>query len=312
LSVLRDPSLGLWFVASIVVWSFFNMQDGLLTGLGRATIVPLENGVYAVAKLLLLAALVAWAGHAAIFISWTVPAALIVVGIAVAAFGRLIPAHAARAGEHHISMARRTLARFLAFDYAAYVLATITATVLPTLVVAFAGGAQGAYFYIPWVILTSLMLVPVYLSTSLTVHVAGDTSALGRHTRPVFIQGQRLLIPAVALIVVFAPLILALFGDAYAAEGSALLRVGSLGLIPYAVNVLYLAVARVSGRGGTIVAIQAVLTVLTLGLSVVLLPMLGLVGVGLAWLAANLGVAVVLFAVGLLPLLRTRPSSGLA
>ena len=303
LAVLHDPYLGPWFVASIAIWSFFNLQDGLLTGLGKATIVPFENGAYAAAKLLLLALFASWAGPAAVLVSWTLPAAVVVAVISSYAFARWIPRHAAQAEQRTLSMSTPTVARFLALDYVAYVLAILTATLLPMVVVAFGGPAQGAYFYIPWVILTSLMLVPVYLSTSLTVQAAKDPLALAGNLRPVLMHVLRLLVPIVIGIVLIAPLILDIFGETYAAEGSDLLRVASVGLVPYAVNVLYLAVARVRGRGRVIVAIQASLTVLTLGLSVVLLPVLGIVGAGIAWTAANTMVAGIVFQFGLRPLL---------
>jgi O-antigen/teichoic acid export membrane protein len=303
LAVLNDPYLGPWFVASIAIWSFFNLQDGLLTGLGKATIVPFENGAYASSKLLLLALLASWAGPAAVLVSWTLPAAVVVAVVSSYAFARWIPKHAAQTEKRTLSMSTPALARFLALDYIAYVLAVITATLLPMVVVAFGGPAQGGYFYIPWVILTSLMLVPVYLSTSLTVQAASDPLALAGNLRPVLMHVLRLLIPIVLGILLVAPLILAIFGPSYAEEGSNLLRVASVGLIPYAVNVLYLGVARVRGLGRVIVAAQASLTVLTLGLSVALLPVLGIVGAGIAWTAANAMVAVIVFQFGLRPLL---------
>ncbi|MDQ6779134.1 MAG: hypothetical protein M3071_23575, partial [Actinomycetota bacterium] len=42
------------FVAATVAWCVFNLQDAALTGLGAATIVPIENGVYGIAKIVLL------------------------------------------------------------------------------------------------------------------------------------------------------------------------------------------------------------------------------------------------------------------
>jgi O-antigen/teichoic acid export membrane protein len=310
LGTLSGQYLGYWFVASIVIWSFFNVQDGLLIGLGKATVVPFENGIYAVTKLGLLAILAGWTGHAAIFVSWTLPAAVAVVAISILAFGRLIPAHATRTQTRTLPSTPK-LVRFLALDYAAYVMAIAGATLLPAVVVAFSGTAQGAYFYIPWVILTSLMLVPIYLSTSLTVQAANNRAAVAEHLRPVLVHTMRLLVPTVVGTALLAAPILAVFGRRYAEEGTDLLRVASIGLIPYAINVLYLAVARIRGRGHVIVVAQASLTVLTLGLSVLLLPTTGIVGVGIAWAAANGAVAAVLLPLGLLPMLAEHAYSGI-
>jgi len=300
LSVLADSGLAGWFVISIVVWSFFTMQDGLLTGLGKATIVPIENGFYAISKLLILPLMGAAAGYVAIFLSWTVPAAIAVVVITGYAFGRLIPAHtASRRGMP--PPPRGGILGFLVLDYVAYVISVTMSTLLPALVVALSDATQGGYFYIPWVILTSFMLVPLYLSTSLTVQAASNRVTLRRQVQPTLIHIMRLLIPVVAGLVVFAPLILTIFGRQYSEEGATLLRVGAIGLIPYGVIMLYLSVARIRREGRRIVAVQTAVTVLTLGLSVILLPRMGISGVGVAWTTTNSLVAIAVLVFGLRP-----------
>ena len=76
------------------------------------------------------------------------------------------------------------------------------------------------------------MLIPVYLSTSLTVQSAGSMGILRQHMWAVVLRVPSLLIPVVIVVLVFAPLILGVFGSDYAAEGGDVLRVASLGLIP--------------------------------------------------------------------------------
>lgn len=313
LAFLRDPGLAVWFVASIAVWSIFNIEDGLLTGLGKATIVPLENGIYGAAKLLLLIGFSVWADQEAIFASWTIPAAIIVVVLTIYAFGRLIPAHALRTRQRSFTMSRQRLAGFLALDYLASLFATTTLTLLPAIVVSFGGAAEGAYFYIPWVIVTSVLLVPLYLSASLTVQAAVDRATMVDHVRRTLVHLLRVLVPTTLGFLILAPVLLSIFGQRYAEEGSNLLRLASLGLVPYAINVLFLAVARVQGRGRVIVAVQASATVLTLALSVLLLPGMGISGVGVSWLVANAAVSVFVVLFGLRPFLlrsATAPSLG--
>jgi O-antigen/teichoic acid export membrane protein len=303
LEMLTDPALGLWFALAIAVWSLFNLQDGLLTGLGRATVVPVENAGYAIAKLLLLLALFASAGHVAIFISWTVPAAAFVVLMTGVIFGVVLPSRRRSPVDETVRLSPLRIVRFLSLDYAAYVLSTATATLLAPVVLTIAGAAQSAYFYIAWVIVTSLMLIPVYLSTSLTVQSAGDVNVLPVHLRAVVRHMARLLLPVAAFVAIFAPWILLVFGPDYANEASTLLRIAAIGLLPYAVNIMYMAVARVQRSGRAILAVQGSLTCLTLGLSVGLLNPMGIAGVGVAWTLANAIVAAIVIPVGLRPLL---------
>ena len=104
LGALADLSLGFWFVVAIAAWTLFNLQDGLLTGLGRATIVPIENTAYAVAKLIVLIALAGWAGGTAIVVSWTLPAAVVVFVVTVLIFALLVPIPAGKRGEEAASL----------------------------------------------------------------------------------------------------------------------------------------------------------------------------------------------------------------
>src|SRR6185369_11010272 len=98
-----------------------------------------------------------------------------------------------------------------------------------------------------------------------------------------------------------APVLLQLFGRAYAVEGAGLLRLLALGALPNLVNMLYLSVARVRNRVGTIVAVQAVLCALALGLSYPLLQWYGIMGVGIAWLSSQTLVAIGIALVHLRP-----------
>jgi O-antigen/teichoic acid export membrane protein len=116
----------------------------------------------------------------------------------------------------------------------------------------------------------------------------------------------RVLGPILLATLVLAPFILRIFGPAYAENATDLLRIASLGLVPFAINALALAMARVAGRGREILAIQATTASLTLGIAALLLPVAGLTGVAIAWLVAQGAVALVTFWRRLLPSLRGR------
>ncbi len=309
LEQLSQINFALFFVASIVVWSFFNMQDGLLTGLGQAIIVPFENGLYGIAKLALLVVLATWTGQAAVFVSWTLPAAFLVVAVSLYIARRLIPAHTARTGSRRLPMTPRALVRFMSLDYVASLFATTTIALMPVIVVSVLGATNGGYFYIPWVIITTMMLIPQYTVASFTVQAVDAPADIGAQARQTLIHVMRMIVPLIIGLMLFAPLLLEIFGPKYADEGTAMLRLGLLGLLPMSVNVLFLGIARVQRRGRAIVTTQATLTIVTLVVSITLLPSLGIVSVGGAWLAANSLVAAYVFVAELRPLLRAQSGS---
>ena len=70
-----------FFAVATPVWAIFTMQDYLLTALKRATVVPVENLVFALLKLGLLAAAVGMSYVFGIAVSWVVATVLIVVAV---------------------------------------------------------------------------------------------------------------------------------------------------------------------------------------------------------------------------------------
>ena len=73
-----------------------------------------------------------------------------------------------------------------------------------------------------------------------------------------------------------------------------LLRWLALGVLPNIFVALFISIARVQNQPGRIVLVQGLLSGLMLGLSYVLLPRIGITGVGVAWLASQTIIAIVL------------------
>jgi len=303
---LASPIGVLLMVAGTICWSIFNLQDGVLTGLRRTGWVPVENGTYALVKILLVLAFVVALPTMGIVVSWIVPS-IVLVGIVTAVLvSRWIPAYMATHGDRRPSLDRRTLMTFVAADSVGALFALGASMLLPVLVVGAVGPTTGAYFAITWTIITALMLVPINMAASLTVESVHSQVALGPQVRRLAGHLYRLLIPLVVAVIVFAGWGLHLFGSAYSENATVALRIGALGLLPFAANTLYLATARIRARSRAILVVQMVTALLTLALSALLLDRIGIAGVTLAWLIAQSLVALVLVPTQLLPLVCGR------
>lgn len=299
---------------AVVVWSIFNIQDGLLAGLRRTIWVPVENVLYGLGKMVLLVVMAAALPVVGIALSWFVPVVVAVAMVSVVVALRWIPEHVQAAGAERSSRTplvdeRGRLLRYVASDYGAALFALAASALLPVLIAATRGPAEGAYFYLAWIVAVSLDLLPANTTASLTVETASGQADLATETRRAVIHMVRLVVPLALLIAVLAPWLLQVFGQAYAAQGTDLLRLLALGVIPYIAVSTGLAVARVRGRSRELLAVQATLSVLVLGGSVVLVGSFGLAGVGVAVLGARLIVGGVLALTRLRPLL-TSPAAG--
>jgi O-antigen/teichoic acid export membrane protein len=297
LSFLGDPAWLVGFTCATAATTVFTLQDSVLTGLRAARWVPLENSLYAAAKLALLVVLAIFLPSSGLFIAWNAPLLPAIVLINYLIFRRLIPRD-----ESFGSLDRRQVFRMAAGNYGGNLFALVGNMYLPILVTNQVNSTQAAYFYIPWTICLSLQLVALSVTTSLTVEAALDMERMRALVRRSLAHSMRLVAPLVALVALVAPLALLVFGQAYADAGTGLLRLLALGTIPNVIVALGIGVARIEHRGQTVVVIQAAQFAILVGLSAVLLPGMGIDAVGVTWVGSQVVLAAVLLATILRPL----------
>ena len=275
-----------WFVASTCAWGLFVIQDSVLTAMGRAVWVPVENGFFSLAKLGLVAAFAAALPAYGIFASWTAAMVLSVIGVNVLLFTRVLPA---RKG-HPPAVFRlrdRSLARYFAADYVCGLSWLAATTLLPIVIIAAAGATVNAHFTLPWAVALPLYTVAHAIGTSLVVHGSAEGAKLPSLIRKATGQGVLLLLSGVTVIVITAPQLLSLFGAEYAREGTTLLRLLALAALPNLVITLALSVGRVRRRLGLPMVALVSQCVLSLGLVVPCLDRFGVTGAGVAWLTSQ-------------------------
>ena len=286
------PELAILFVTATMAWTIFVLQDSVLAGIRQALWVPAENAVFSVAKVVLLIALAATAPVMGIFASWSLSIFVLVVPISLLLFKRLIPAHVAATRGREERVPTRHIARYTALDYVAYLITAGTVGALPLIVLQMAGAADNAYFFVSWTIAYGLYLVSSSMGMSMIAEASLEPEELASHTRRLIIESARLVLPAAAVVVIFAPQILGLMGQSYSDEAATLLRLLALSSIPWIVFAAYTNVGRVEQRMGLVVAANALLCGLVLAIGLPLLATIGIVGLGIAWLVAQCVVAV--------------------
>lgn len=313
----RIPSLGFllsnnWLAVGFVLLTVssgnFLLQDGALTGLRQAPWVLVKNGTFSALKIVLLVPLATWFSNYGILVSWSVAMLILLIPTNAFLFLRLIPRHAHTMAHLHEHVHLRGLSRYVAGNYVAALFNVGAVSLMPIAVLHQAGSVASAHFYLPWLIATTLRLVPVNMSMSLVVEGAIDSQRLGYFGRHALVHSGRLLLPVILVLVVGAPYILGFFGQGYARDGVPLLRLLAISAIPSIVVVLYLGLARVQQRIGGIILLQGILTVVSLAASYLVLPVYGITGVGVVWLVLQTTAATVLLITRLRPLLSTRGS----
>ncbi len=299
-----DPLLAGWFVVATAAWSLFALQDGALTGLRRTVWVPIENSIFGVIKIVLLVGFVAGLAGSGIFVSWTIPAAFMVLPVNWLIFRRFVPARVAAGGTVSAGGLPPGLIRYLSGDYVGSLFSAAASGLMPLVVVSVAGARAGAYFFIAWTIASSMYFISLNMATSLMVEGAARRATLADSTLRMLRLMLGLQSLAVIVVVIGAPVLLAIFSPAYASQAVAVLRLLALAALPQGVNAIYLALARVRRQVGRVIIVQSSIAVISLTASVPLLGSLGIAGAGVAWLFAQSAVAIVVLVTQLLPLRR--------
>jgi O-antigen/teichoic acid export membrane protein len=284
------------FVMGVVILAIFALQDSVLTSLRLAPWVTVENGTFAVSKVLLLPVLILPApalalGSAGIVVAWLVPASVAVVIVSWLLVRRIFPARAHLEGK--LPQLRRLLS-LVAAEYVCSTCSTATSQLMPLVIVWRLGSANAAYFTMPWLLAGAVVFLMWNVSASFIVELAaagGHADALVRRSA-LLLAG--IIVSVVTVCVIAAHPMLEILGSKYAEHGTGLLRLIGLTTPFSAVVVVYSTLAWVDQRlwllAGWLAASGSTLVLVT----VILLPRLGLAAAGWTYLGTQAISAVIM------------------
>ncbi|MEZ0071084.1 lipopolysaccharide biosynthesis protein [Planotetraspora sp. GP83] len=291
--ILSGWGPGLVFAAVVVVWSVATLQDVVLTALRKSAWVPIVNIAVSLLKVAAVAGcavMLAGQGREVsweVFLAWIVPVAIGILPVNYLVFRRLIPKHIIETA-HRTPPSLRSIARFVFGDYFGSVFTLAATYLIPVMIATEVSKATYAYYGIATTVGGLLEVFAFTMATSLTVEGAFDPAALGAMCRRALQRSLLALTPIVALVLVAAPWVLSVFGEQFSEKGTTLLRLLALATLARAVVELYLGALRALGRSRSLLLIQAVRCVLAIGLTMVLLPRMGITGVGVAMLVTQI------------------------
>jgi O-antigen/teichoic acid export membrane protein len=303
LAPLNETVLALLaFALATALTALAYVLDQSLIGMLRGSLQLTRNVVFAAVKLgglLVIAGLVTDPGAAWIYGSWG-------VGIAIS-LSILLRFYARRpAGEElRPDFASLRELRRAAASHAAVNLALETADLaMPILIVSLLTPAENASFYIAWLVVGFLVMVPLSLSsvayaidsgetvTELTDPVEGVLVAVepgrgdGEEDRFRFTLGASLAFAVVATVILIpaAELLLEIFGSGYA-EAATALRIMTLGVFPLVIKTHYVAIHRARRTLRRALPLAWAGTALELGGGALGAALGGLDGAAWGWLA---------------------------
>jgi O-antigen/teichoic acid export membrane protein len=278
------------FAGSVVLWTAFTLEDTALTSVRRTTIIPFENGIYGILKLVCLVTLwrIGYRTSMALFISWVLPLVAIVIPINLflflRAFRGMRPARVQRNGQATL---------WVRYDLAGYLMWLAGTVPLPVLVLISAGAANAASFYVAFTIASAIDLLSLMLGNSLTSELSRNHGVMTPGTRSYMWRIWMMIAVMSVFLFALAPLVLQVFGDKYRMSGALVLRIFMIAILPRSVLFLGIAVQRSQGKGRSILLLQAISALGTLALGFILVRPLGAAGMATGWLLSSCVAALV-------------------
>lgn len=160
---------------------------------------------------------------------------------------------------------------------------TVPNTLLPIMILNMHLVEQAAYYYIVFGIVSLLFMIPESISTSLFVEGSN-----GQSLKKTVIQSLviifLLLTPIALFFYLCGSLILGFIGQDYVAGGSGVFTLMIFASFFVVVNNIYFAIKRIQKDTKEITLLSGIIFVLLIGLAYLLIPVLGIEGIGYAWI----------------------------
>jgi O-antigen/teichoic acid export membrane protein len=282
LAGLREPVGVVLFATGVGATAAGLVLDQALLGLLRGGLQLLRNGIASVGKLVALVVVGIVVGvepnGLALLVTW-------VLG-SLASMVVLLPIRSGATGTrgHSVWRAIDGVAGLALRHHLLNLAILAPGLLLPLVITAVLSPEANAYFYIAYLIASFGWAIPAAMGTAVYAAGSRDLESLPGRVRIAFGLCFAAGLAINVVLFVAAPLVLSIFGPAYAAQATSLLRLFGLGIFPITLNSLFVPIARVERRflGGALLMAASMaieFTFVVLGARAG-----GLNGAGVGWL----------------------------
>lgn len=186
----------------------------------------------------------------------------------------------------HIA-ALRVVRKYSLTVYSASILNLLPPTLLPLLVVHHMGPSNAAYYYMAFTIASVLYTVAYASMQSVFAEGSHDEASVHIHVAKAAKLIAAILLPAAIIVAAAGSLCLSVFGQEYSQHATGLLQLFALSSLPVAAYSAMGAIFKVTKQLRGVLVMNIVYAGTIMALGYILLPRLGLLAIGWAWLLGN-------------------------
>lgn len=284
LSFLREGWFLLVFFEYIAVLSISSVQNIAFISIRRADLSLFQNLLLGVRIPILL--LIAGLGV------FGVVSSLGIAYLIIFAFGAFVLRRYGLSFARSFDIASiRKMLKFSLGNYSAGIFMMTPVTIIPIMIVNTIGAEEGAYFYVAYSVASLLFMVPNAVSTSLFVE-GSHNLPLKENVLKSVIFILIFLIPVLIMIFLFGDQVLLLFSKEYSEQSFEMLQLLAVSSVFSAVISIFISIKKIQKDVRMINYVTFVLSVIIIGFGYVALLRYGLLGLGYAWLGANVAVCI--------------------
>lgn len=297
---VEGPVAAITFVIAVWALALFVIQDSALLGLGKSNIVPIENALFAIGKIILLPLCIGLSVVSGIFAAWIAAAVASVVAVSGYVLLRAGPRRSAAPNGVPLPP-RRTLYRQIIAQFATLFAGQAGVMVVPLIVIGTLGAAQNGYLTVPWLVSSSFGALFMNVVSSFTYHVRrGDPVTPASFARFVGMLAG-LGVGGGVVVTVAAPLVVTILAPGYEAFATDLMRLVGVSVPFAAFFMIPTTFWWLENRMFLVAAAYALRAALVIAITWILLPSADLAAAGVALVIAN-----VVVAAAMAPTLRRR------
>jgi O-antigen/teichoic acid export membrane protein len=249
-----------------------------------------DTGLFSVLKIVLLFPLV-FLGTMGILTAWGFGILFAVLVMWILFFGRLMEGYRYRPSG--IKKELKNIINYSIINYIGEIFRTLPTLILPILAVHLVSPEHGGYFFISWMIANVIFYMVYMFTLPLVVEGAENIDQIAGKINKSKNFAIAIFTPGIIVLLLFPGFILELVGGSEDyREGAMLLRILAISVAPFILNNLLVAKSRVY-QSLDVIWIYGLSTAITITLSILWLPLMGIVAGGWAWLLGQIIVAVV-------------------
>jgi O-antigen/teichoic acid export membrane protein len=292
LNIIRqNPYYLVAFLILVPVQVLDDLTDQVMMARRQAKFIFARNFIFNILRLVFPVLLVVFFQFFGIFGSWTAATFIALL------IGLYLMLPRVQPNYHPVFMVdRKILSEALHFSFLNYLgdlFWIMPGQLLPIIIINLLGAKSNAYFFIAWAMGGILTIIPVAIATSLLAEGTHDETRLKDHIQRSFRMIVLLMIPAVALVWFLADKFLMFYGGLYAENAVTLLRWLAIAAFPLSINIVYFSIKRLQKKVKPIILLNAFMAFTVILASYLLLPRLGINGVGIAWLGGQSLIALI-------------------